>query len=769
MNGTFARRMFSRGGLIACCLTFFALLANHARAAGLTSVSGAARIAKTSGAPWIIRADRLMYNEKEDLYKAEGHVRITSKDRSIAADLATVNNKTRQADLRGNVTIQYGRNWVKGKHIIWNLNTETGTLNSGILYFAENNFFVQGKSISKLSATKYELKDGFISSCNPAEPDWKIQFKEMKVTVGGTAWTKDASFWARNLPIAYFPLLGVPVETQRQSGFLLPFAGDSTLNGFQFEIPYYWAFRKDMDATFYAQYLENRGFMGGVEYRMDNTQFGKGIWMFNYLEDQASPSLLADQGYPFQTKDRYWARGKQDFELPWGIAGKMDLDYVSDRNFLQEFSSGSSSYAHTNAEFKRYFDRSLLYDQTSLVRESDFYLEKPGESDLLSMDTRYWENLGASVKAQTTQELPSFSYTAIPRWIDGTPFYYTVDSSAVNYWRSQGDTEQRLDAYPRVYCPLHWGNYLDVEPSAGFRANAYSIQWRKGDFANYTERAIPDVDVEASTRLNKEFPVDFWDFTAMQHSIRPEISYEYADQTSSDPNPHLDRLDEDQSRNGVRYGFSTFLTGKEVTPSVSGAPVTTYREIARFRVFQFFNVQPPSVPDPLFDTNNLMKKGFSPVGFRMDIMPKKYLTLSYDLDWDFKTSGVSAEDLYATFNSGAGHFLRLDYEQIPALQVNEIAISANLKTYKQIYLSTYHDYSLERGLMFTQGYGIRYIRGCWGIGAGYERVGSDNRFVFTIDLLGIGSVGSQATFFGRPQFGESLPGYQHPETWLLSR
>ena len=69
--------------------------------------------------------------------------------------------------------------------------------------------------------------------------------------------------------------------------------------------------------------------------------------------------------------------------------------------------------------------------------------------------------------------------------------------------------------------------------------------------------------------------------------------------------------------------------------------------------------------------------------------------------------------------------------------------------------------------MFLQGYGIRYIRGCWGVGGGYEREGNDNRFIFTLDLLGL-AVWATSTFFGRPLFGESLPGYQYPETWMLT-
>jgi LPS-assembly protein len=367
--------------------------------------------------------------------------------------------------------------------------------------------------------------------------------------------------------------------------------------------------------------------------------------------------------------------------------------------------------------------------------------------------------------------MPSLSYTTLPKWIDDTPLYYTFQGSAVNYWRAEGFTDQRLDVYPRLYYPVHWGNYLDIEPSVGLRANAYAIEWGAGNSGNtFAEREIPDFKLEMSTRLNREFNVSFWNFTAFQNSIRPEISYEYATQSTNGMIPQIDRLDLDQSRNGVRYGFTSFLTGKQVSPDAAGVPTTTYAEILRFRVFQFFNVVQPPFEDPLFDTFNVMREGFSPVGFRMDVMPQKYLTVSYDLDVDLSSSGHgNAQSLFLSYDNRTGNVVQLSYQDIPSLQVDEIAIQTIIKTYKNIYLETYHDYSLEGGLMFTQGYGIRYIHGCWGVGGGFERVGGDNRFVFTLDLLGLGSLGQASTFFGRPLFSESLPGYQHPETWIYSR
>ncbi|MGC9966492.1 MAG: LPS assembly protein LptD [Syntrophobacteraceae bacterium] len=765
-------QLISRSALILCVLAFLALRASPATADAPKPVGKSIKIPASHKAVWTIEADKLLYDQEKQLYEADGNVKISSTDRIIEADYASVNDQTRQADLTGKVTVKYGRNWLKGEHIIWNLDSETGWLDSGVLFFAETNFFVQGKSISKLSATEFDLKEGFVTSCNPGDPDWKIQFNQMKVTVGGTAWTHDASLWARGWPVAYSPILGMPVEEERHSGFLLPWAGSSSLNGFEIEFPYYLVIRQDMDATFYAHYLENRGVMGGVEYRINNPQFGKGIWMLNYLVDQADKSFLLNEGYPFQTQDRYWLRGRQDITLPWKIDAKIDVDYVSDRTFLQEFSKGSSNILNSDVLFRQYFSRGILYDRTSLVRESTVDLEKRGESDLLSMDSRYWENLEPSAAASTIQRLPAFSYSIIPKQIDDTPLYYTLQSSTVNYWRQQGDTDQRLDLYPRVYYPVHWGNYLDVEPSAGLRASSYSVQWQDGP-DNFTERIVPDARVDMSTRLNKEFQANFMDYTAFQNAIRPEISYEYASQSMYGPNngqiPQIDRLDENQARNGVRYGFSTFLTGKEVITDGAGNAATTYRELVRFRVFQFFNVQQPAVEDPMFDTTNIMPQGLSPVAFRLDFTPKRYLTLSYDVDADMNgLSQGEAQDLFLTLDSGSGDILRLDYEQIPNLQVNEVTVSTYFKAYENIYLNTYHDYSLSQGLVFTQGYGIRYVRGCWGVGGGFEREGNDNRFIFSLDLLGLGGIG-EPHFFGRALYGESRAGYQYPESWMLSR
>ena len=52
------------------------------------------------------------------------------------------------------------------------------------------------------------------------------------------------------------------------------------------------------------------------------------------------------------------------------------------------------------------------------------------------------------------------------------------------------------------------------------------------------------------------------------------------------------------------------------------------------------------------------------------------------------------------------------------------------------------------------GSGIYGGAGEWAPGTNGQ--GVDNRFIFTLELLGLGSLGNQSQFFGRAQFGEPL-------------
>ncbi len=688
---------------------------------------------------WNIEAASLTYDQTNQVYVAEGGVLLTSGDRIIQARWAMVDMQKRQAELRGGVFLQYGKNWLKGEHVLWNLDKETGWLDGGLVYFAGNQFYAQGKYITKSGPNQYELKDGFMTSCDPSNSDWKIKYDEMKINLDGFAWATHSSFWVRDIPVFYLPAISLPVQENRQSGFLLPWGGYSNLNGVEAEVPVYWAFREDMDATFYGRYMENRGWMSGIEYRVANPTWGEGIYLFNYLQDQASKEFLLEHGYPYQTSERYWARARHSFELPGGIEGRLDVDYVSDRNFLQEFTKGSVSYDASNRIFREFFGRGILDDNNSLTRESALYLDKHGESTLIGLDFRYWEQLEGSKNEFTLQRLPSLSFNVIPSWIDHTPLYYTLDSSMVDFWSLEGDKGQRLYVDPRVYYPMHWKNYLDIEPSFGVRASSYTVDWDNKSRDEWQGRLVPDVRVDMSTRLNRVYPVNVGDYVAIEHAIRPEIIYEYVPQPMQGDLPRFDRFDDDPSRNALRYGVTSFITGKEVRSDSEGNSVTSYRELARLEVFQLFNIEKPGTEYSFFDFNQ--NQGFTAVETRIDVMPRRYVMLSYDANVYSDDPDGYHQDVLLTLDDGKGQAVIFDYQFSKGdLPINELSAEFVLKTLPNLYVNTYHDYSFDQGQMYKQGYGIKYLHGCWALGLAYERENSEQRFIVSLDLLGLGNV-----------------------------
>ncbi len=748
---------------LSLCVTILAADEALSRSLMSNGLNQQSFVSETKGT-WQISAQQVSYDKKNHVYEAQGDVQISSGDRSIEADWARLDAQHHTADLKGSVFLKYGGDWLKGEHVIWDLEKETGNVDGGLLYFAGNHFYVQGKHIAKTGPTDYELKDGFITTCDPQNPDWKVRYKEMTVNTDGFAWAKHTSFYARSIPLLYAPLVALPVDKDRQSGFLLPWAGSSSLNGLQFELPYYWAMRQDMDMTFYGRYMQERGWMSGLEYRIDHPIWGEGIWFGNYLRDQASKDHLADLNYPFIKSDRYWIRARHSIELPYGIEGKLDLDIAGDKNYLKEFKNGSTSYDFTDDLFRKSTGRGILNDETIQARENTLYLNRRGDSTLLFMDAIYWDQLDRSIDQFTLQRLPELSFNVIPDWIDGLPLYYSLETSGVNYWRREGDKGYRLDLYPRVNYPLHWNNYLDVEPSVGLRSTSYRVDWEEDSRDAWQQRTLPDVKLAMTSRLNRVYPFKVWNYVAMQHGIRPEIVYEYQPDVKQGDLPQFDRLDDIEERHGITYGLSNFLIAKGVQSDGQGNQVASYRELARLQIFQTLNIREARTSDSDFsnpkfddflvsdedededdgsDRPALEKKRFSPVNLLLDVFPGRYLTVTYDTQFSPDEGAINRHDLYATLDSGTGYYVRAGYQFFKDTVVDEMIIEAGVKVLSSIFLTTYHDYSFDKDELFKQGYGLKYQHGCWGVGLTYQREGEDNRLAFSIDLLGLGQFGAR--------------------------
>ena len=296
--------------------------------------------------PWHIVADEIGYDDRTNQYIARGNVTITKEGKTLSADYVRFDQKNMEVFAEGHVIMSVGKGLLTGKVLEMDLNTEKGRLYNGTVFLDENHFYIKGDKIEKTGKDTYTAKKASITTCDGDRPAWKITGRKLNVTIEGYGFVNHAALWAKKIPLLYAPFLAFPVKSKRQSGLLFPQFGFSDRKGEEYVQPLYWAINDSSDATFYFHYLRKRGIKLGLEYRYVLDPNSKGTLMLNHLDDEqvddGSENSSENWGYTDDdtlrpNTDRYWFRMKNDQELPYGFSAKLDLDVVSDQDYLNEF------------------------------------------------------------------------------------------------------------------------------------------------------------------------------------------------------------------------------------------------------------------------------------------------------------------------------------------------------------------------------------------------------------------------------------------------
>ena len=97
------------------------------------------------------------------------------------------------------------------------------------------------------------------------------------------------------------------------------------------------------------------------EFRYATDESSKGMFRGHYLDDDLSdPSEEAyyrDGSFSHSNVERYWIRGKADQNFGDWIT-RLDIDVVSDKDYLREFNSGSTAFNANNRLYYNAFGRS---------------------------------------------------------------------------------------------------------------------------------------------------------------------------------------------------------------------------------------------------------------------------------------------------------------------------------------------------------------------------------------------------------------------------
>ena len=466
-----------------------------------------------------------------DLRHLRGHVHLESLDKKLDADAVDYNDDTGDVEAWGNVRYE---NFLDGTKLNcerakYNVNTETGIFyevrgtsepkivaRPGLLT-TNNPFYFEGKWGERVEG-KYIIHEGFITDCKVPKPWWRLNSTKFDILPGDRAITYHAIFHVKNVPLFYFPAYYKSLKVlPRQSGFLTPNIGHSSLYGEMFGLAYYWAIARSYDALYRIQYFTLRGPAETVEFRgkvRPGTDFSFNLYAVQDRGVNIGNGFIQKQG-----GEEFSLDGRSDLGNGWEARGH--LDYLSSflfrLAFSQSFHDTIFSETHSVGFVIKHWS-SYAFDVV-VDRDQEFESTAPNDTIII-------------------KKLPEANFLSRDRQILGgvLPVWFSMNSSAGFLDRSQPEFQtpwfvSRLDVYPEVTTAFHFGGF-SLTATGAIRETDYGNSLVNGVVSNQgILRNARELDVQLiPPAFERIFQSPKWlGGDKVKHVIEPRIDYKLVD------------------------------------------------------------------------------------------------------------------------------------------------------------------------------------------------------------------------------------------------
>ena len=704
---------------------------------------GGVSLTKTEG-PVDIEADELTYERETQTYEAHGQVEVSRGDLSLKADHARLNMATKELAAWGNVLLREGEDVIECQRLEVNLDTRLGRIHQARLFLKDQNFRITGQEVEKLGENHYRIRDGSLTTCDAKRPPWKFSVKELEVkemALGGWGTAKGPIFYLEGIPVLYLPWGAFPVRRERQSGFLVPQAGYSSKDGPHAGAGFYWAFAKNMDASFYFDWVGSRGFKEGLEYRYALTRETEGKANFYFISDKTIPNDADTPVINGQTihHNQYAFFVAHQQKLPGDSYLKADINRVSDHMYLQDFDRDIPERASIDSWSARQL-RSVVFGGKNWDKFS------------FLAQTAVYDDLTQASNDATVQKLPQISVYAHPQSFFGIPLFFDLTSSYSNFWREENVAAQRWDLFPRITFPIRLFDVLKFESDIGGRETFYKFDNDPtGMYRGRESRETFVAGMEMSTEFYRVYDgeivskiSDLFKISKWMHTVEPTVRYQYSPPLNQDEIPVFDDIDRIPYTSQITYGVTQRLIGKPEKEGVSSGPY----EYGKLRISQSY-----SLGDPVAIDSRGNGEHFSNIQGELWWNFNPYLSAHSDAElnpyrWSFDIFNVLVQA-----KDRRDDVVQLQYRSTRGND-KQINVNGRIKTINPLYLYGGFYYNLMERTRVQTIYGAEYQSQCWSVGwfvtdknrspDGTQR--REWKFSFYFTLLNIGSGGSRPYF-----------------------
>lgn len=483
-----------------------------------------------------IEANEMERRDRDKLTIARGDVRIQMENRILQADEVELDQVQEVIRAKGRVQLVDGASRLDGDRLEYHYRT-----NTGVMYQAKGAIppatTFQGVEIHKEGEGRYRLVHGSLTTCRICQPesgsvDWEIRAKEAVIEQDEYLEAKWASFWVRGLPSPPVPYLIYPIGPRR-TGFLIPSVGTSSLSGFTYRQPFFWAIDESQDLTFTGVYRTKQGVEGRATYRYILGPEASGFVDGRVIQDRRSE---------VQSEVRATITARHDQQWSPELSLKSDINYVSDRRIQRRFPETPSDLRTANFTNSRVFLTQLWPNYGLQFLLDDARTLEPGTND------------------SRLSRVPALSLSAFPQHLFGSPILLESQLSGTYLQRKETPDGGRADLFPKLSLPWRLLPWATMTPSAGFRETAYTKRSNGG--TGGTSRELFEARNELQARFFRGFEVAGTRVDRLVHLLEPHLSYWYINAVGQQRIPQFDNVDFVSPQNRVTYSLTNRLLAK---------------------------------------------------------------------------------------------------------------------------------------------------------------------------------------------------------------
>ena len=256
-------------------------------------------------------------------------------------------------------------------------------------------------------------------------------------------------------------------------------------------------------------------------------------------------------------------------------------------------------------------------------------------------------------------------------------------------------------------------------------------------------REMYDIKIDLSSEIYNIFNVNGKSIERIKHSIKPQVIWDYIPEKDQDEYPSYDELDRIGRQNLITYSITNTLTSKskenrEKKDAYSidktyghenyNPPSYAYNQFCRFKLEQSYDINKAKEDDP---------EPFSSIYGEIEIVPVKYFSINADAQWSHYDNRFRSRNVAVNLWDERGDKLFAEHRY--TIDSSE-SIYTDLLLKVSDRLSAYAEYerNIFEGEDIKYGLGFLYETQCWSLDFRYIDEENDRKFVFMINLFGIG-------------------------------